>query len=120
LVELPGANLGAILDKWWSLDAKDGRVILGRRLWLGPPRPEPGGAWAMSGRLQRFTRWHRVPVVVDLFPVYSKWTRMDMRPQVRVITSERYFRKGHAVLDRFTAALLRSSSPVTPGGPPCR
>jgi len=110
LVTLPGPRLGTVLDAWWA-DGAGGRsgkgdtVLVGRRLRLESPRGDPDRGWIMVGRIRRFTRWHWVPVVVELWPVYDKWTMMTMTPRGRVFTSQRYFRTGQAALDRLTAAL---------------
>jgi hypothetical protein len=99
-----------MLADWWAAGASDGAVTVARRLRLGPPRGGPGIGWTMNGRVRRLTRWHWVPVVVELWPVHGNWTMMTMTPQARVIASRRYFRTGHFVLDRLTAELAESTA----------
>jgi hypothetical protein len=118
LVGLASGHLAAILDGWWSAGAVEGRVTVERRLRLGPPQTASGVSWTMTGQIRRLTRWHWVPVVVELWPVYEQWTMMTMTPRVRVFASERYFRSGHRALDRLTADLAAASCGVTSLGPP--
>jgi hypothetical protein len=106
LVTVPGVRLDTVLEAWWAEGVKDDSVLIGRRLRLESPRGDAARGWVMVGRIRRFTRWHSVPVVVELWPVYEKWTMMTMTPRVRVFASQRYFRTGQAALDRLTAALL--------------
>lgn len=107
LVKLPGPQLGPVLDQWWAAGAHHDAVVIGRRLRLESPLGSPARGWIMVGRIRRFTRWHWVPVVVELWPVHDKWTMMTMTPRVRVFASQRYFRTGQAVLDRLTNALAQ-------------
>ena len=58
----------------------------------------------MDGHLRRLTRWHWIPVVVELWPYHGNWM-MTMTPQTRVVPSRHYFRTGHLVLDRLTTEL---------------
>jgi hypothetical protein len=118
LVGLAGGRLGAILDAWWAAGAENGLLTVERRLRLGPPQTTSGISWTMTGRIRRLTRWHWVPVVVELWPVYEAWTMMTMTPRVRVFASERYFRSGHRVLDRLTVDLAAASASIGPGGRP--
>ncbi len=109
LVPLAGRHLDDILPAWWTGTARDGMVTVERRLRLGAPQTSTGLSWTMTGRIRRLTRWHWVPVVIELWPVYEVWTMMTMTPRARVLTSERYFRSGHRVLDRLTVDLAAAS-----------
>jgi hypothetical protein len=106
LVSLPRSSVVVTLAEWWAAGAKGGVVTVARRLRLGPPRGSAGAGWAMDGRVRRLTRWHWVPVVVELWPLHGHWM-MTMTPQAHVIASERYFRNGHLALDRLTTELER-------------
>ncbi len=44
--------------------------------------------------------------------MYDDFVKMTMTPQVRVLASKRYYRLGHAVLDRLWADLVETSSHV--------
>jgi hypothetical protein len=104
LVALPGESVAAPLAEWWTAGARDGVITVARRLRLGPPRGDPGTGWTMDGWIRRLTRWHWVPVVVELWPLHGNWM-MTMTPQAHVVASKRYFRTGHLVLDRLTTEL---------------
>jgi hypothetical protein len=108
LVTLPGVGLAPMLEEWWAKGVRNGSVVVGRRLRLESPRGDPARGWSMAGRIR--TRCHWVPVVVELWPVYDKWTMMTMTPRVRVYASQRYFRTGQAALDRLTAGLVETSA----------
>lgn len=112
-IGLPAAALPTAVCQWWKASAigdKGETVTVEGKLRLGRPSGRPGDVWSMRGRLRRPLRWHGVPVVVELSPLYGKWTRMNLNPQVRVLTSRRYFRVGHRVLDRLSAALIETWS----------
>jgi hypothetical protein len=113
MVTLPGIGLAPMLEEWWAQGVKNGSVVVGRRLRLESPRGDPTRGWIMAGRIR--TRWHWVPVVVELWPVYDKWTMMTMTPRVRVFASQRYFRTGQSVLDRLTTCLAQTTAAT--GGP---
>jgi len=66
LVRLPGARLSAMVDEWWATMALGGASTVDRRLRLGAPRGDAFGGWTISGHVRRLTRWHWVPVVVEL------------------------------------------------------
>ena len=66
--------------------------------------------WTISGQVRRLTRWHWVPVVVELWPVHDRWTMITMTPRGRVIATRRYFRTGHRVIERFTELLANTSA----------
>jgi hypothetical protein len=106
MVTLPGIRLAPMLEEWWSGGVKKGSVAVGRRLRLESPRGDPARGWIMAGRIR--TRGHWVPVVVELWPVYDKWTMMTMTPRVRVFASQHYFRIGQSALDRLTAGLAQT------------
>jgi hypothetical protein len=105
MTDLPGGSLSAVLDSWLRSGWADGMVTVDRRLRLGPPQGDADAGWTIEGRLRRLTRWHWVPVVVEVVPMYGRWTKLSMTPQVRVFASTRYFRIGHIALDRLTRRL---------------
>jgi len=113
MVTLPGIRLAPMLEEWWAQGVKNGSVVVGRRLRLDSPRGDPTRGWTIPGRIR--TRGHWVPVVVELWPVYDKWTMMTMTPRVRVFATQRYFRTGQSVLDRLTAGLAQTAAAT--GGP---
>jgi hypothetical protein len=92
------------LVEWWSAGAEDEVVTVARRLRLERPQGGPGRGWTMDGELRRLTRWHWIPIVVELWPHHGNWM-MTMTPQTRVVPSRHYFRTGHLVLDRLTTEL---------------
>jgi len=106
LVTLPASRLAATLDEWWTA-ARDGDVaVVDRRLELREPHGGVHAAWTMGGRVRCRPSPHWLPVVVELSP-HDEWrTMLTMTPQARVFCSPRYFRTGHSVLDRLTAALV--------------
>jgi hypothetical protein len=108
MVELPGIRLAAMLDEWWSSAAVDGCSTVGRRLRLGPPTGDARGGWTMAGWVRRLTPWHWAPVIVELWPRYGRWTMITMTPQASVLTTRRYFRTGHAAIDRLTRTLAET------------
>jgi hypothetical protein len=88
-------------------------------LQLKPPEGDAGVGWRMQGRVRRLTTLHWIPVVVELWPMYDEFTMMTMTPQRRVLASKRYFRLGHAVLDRLWRELASRSGrppPLAPSG----
>jgi hypothetical protein len=121
---LPGARLGAIVAEWWETGAGQGsgddgghgerRVDASLRLEL--PRADARGGWTATGRVRRCTRWHWVPVIVELWPAHDHWTIVMMTPRRRVMTSRRYFRIGNAALDRLTTQLGATSAGRRSGG----
>jgi hypothetical protein len=120
MVELHRDLLPAALDAWWAAGQKAGSVRVYRRLQLKPPEGDPGAGWRMCGRVRRLTTLHWIPVVVELWPMYDEFTMMTMTPQRPVIATRRYFRLGHAVLDRLWAELAarEAPSPTTPSPRP--
>jgi hypothetical protein len=100
MVPLPRDGLAAALDAWWAAEAKTGAVTVQRRLRLGPPEGDASAGWTMGGRLRRLTTLHWVPVTLELWPTLADFTIVTMTPRVRIHTSNRYFRVGHATLDR--------------------
>lgn len=108
MVELPGIRLAAMLDEWWAAAAVDGWSPVGRRLRLAQPAGDARGGWTVAGRVRRLTPWHWAPVVIELWPRYSRWTMITMTPQASVLTTRRYFRTGHSAIDRFTRALAET------------
>jgi hypothetical protein len=109
LVKVPGSSLAATLDEWWT-GASDGEfAVVDDRFILGEPHGGQRAGWTMRGRVRRLRPiW--IPVVVDVWAFNDRWTMMTMTPQARVLCSPRYFRTGHAVLDRLTAALSATAA----------
>jgi hypothetical protein len=103
-IGLPSDSADSALVDWWAARARDGTVTVARRLRLGSPRGDVGG-WTMDGRLRRFTRWHCVPVVVEVSSIHGHWV-VSMTPQTRVVASGRYFRTGNRALDRLSTELV--------------
>jgi hypothetical protein len=112
MVPLSRADLACALDIWWAGDAAPNALRVQRRLELGPPRGDSTLGWTFKGRVRRLTTWHWVPVVIELWCVYDDFVKMTMTPEVRVLASKRYYRLGHAVLDRLWADLVETSSRV--------
>jgi len=108
-VGLPCAGLGRRLAEWWATHASAGVVTVDGKLRLDPPQGDGRGGFTICGRVRRFTRWHWVPVVIELWPRGAR-TIMTMTPRDRVVASWRYFRTGHLVLERLTAQLATSST----------
>jgi hypothetical protein len=108
-VAVPGCRLSAIVTAWWIAAARAGVLTVDGRLRLEPPQADAMGGWTAYGRVRRFTRWHWVPVVLELWPAHDRGTVMIMTPRRRVITSRRYFRIGNTALDRLTAQLAVNS-----------
>jgi hypothetical protein len=105
VISVPGDRLPSVLRAWWREGADDGRMVVHRRLRLGPPNVD-AGIWSMRGRLRRLP-CHWVPVELDLWAHSTYNTRVVLRPKRRVHASSRYFRIGHAVVDRLTEDLTR-------------
>lgn len=112
MVPLRRAELVTALDAWWGGGSEPCTIRLQRRLELGPPRGDSLLGWTFKGRVRRLTTLHWVPVVIELWPVYEDFVKMTMTPQVRVLASKRYFRLGHAVLDRLWTDMVETSSRV--------
>ena len=117
VISVPGDRLPAVLRTWWRQGAADdGSLLVHRRLRLDPPHVDTG-IWCMRGRLRRLPcRW--VPVELDVWPHSSYRTRLVLRPRRRVHVSRRWFRVGHAVLDRLTEDLVRLSALDPPATTP--
>jgi hypothetical protein len=113
LVRLPGVQLAAILDEWWTTMAVGDASTVDRRLRLGLPRGDAYGGWTMTGHVRRLTRWHWVPVDLELWPVHDRWTMVTMTPRARVFATARYFRTGHRVIERLTELLGATSAART-------
>jgi len=113
---LPGAALGAIVTEWSEARADQGELRVDARLRLELPRVDALGGWTARGRVRRFTRWHWVPVIVELWPSLDHWTIVMMTPRRRVVTSRRYFRIGNTALDRLTTQLAATSAGRRSGG----
>jgi hypothetical protein len=103
--------LPAALDAWWTARQKTGSVRIYHRLQLRLPQGDVGSGWRMEGRVRRLTTLRWIPVVVELWPMYDDFTMMTMTPQRRVLATRRYFRLGHAVLDRLWAELAARETP---------
>jgi hypothetical protein len=118
LVRFPASSLAMRLADWWKAGAHHDVITVAQRLRLGPPGGTSAGGWTMDGRLRRLTRWHWVPVVLELWPHHGYWM-MTMEPQSRIVATERYFRIGHLVLDRLTIELGGSVGASQMGPPAC-
>lgn len=101
-------DLAVMLGVWWDTGAKAGVVTVRRRLHLGQPEGEVAAGWVLTGHITRFADLGRIPIVVELWPVHERFTRMTMTPQRRVVVSWGYFRLGHNLIDSFWAQLLGS------------
>jgi hypothetical protein len=110
MVALRRDLLPAALDAWWEAGEDAGSVRVHRRLQLEPPEGDVSAGWRMQGRVRRLTSLHWIPVVVELWPMYDEFTMMTMTPQRPVLVSRRYFRLGHAVLDRLLLELASSAA----------
>jgi hypothetical protein len=111
MVALRRDGLPAALDTWWANGQKAGSVRVRRRLELKPPDGDAGAGWRMQGRLRCITPLHWIPVVVELWPRYDEFTMMTMTPQRPVLATRRYFRVGHAVLNRLWVELAFATRP---------
>jgi hypothetical protein len=105
MVPLRRSLLAVALADWWGARARAGYVTVQRRLRLEAPEGDVAAGWLIRGRVRRLTGRHWVPVVVELWPKYDDLTMMTMTPQSHVFATKRYFRIGHAVLERFWADL---------------
>jgi hypothetical protein len=113
MVALRPDGLPAALDTWWATGQKAGSVRVRRRLELKPPEGDAGAGWRMQGRIRCLTL-HWIPVVVELWPRYEEFTMMTMTPQRPVLATRRYFRVGHAVLERLWSELASATSQPGP------
>jgi hypothetical protein len=105
MVALRRDGLPAALDAWWTAGQRAGSVRVRRRLELKRPEGDAGAGWRIEGRIRCLTTLHWIPVVVELWPKYDEFTVMTMTPRRPVVATRRYFRVGHAVLDRFWVEL---------------
>lgn len=104
-VPLSRQLLAAGMQSWWAGGARAGAITVQRRLRLGRPTGDADSGWTMRGRVRRLTRWHWIPVVVEIWPLYDGFARMTMTPQSHVFASRRYFRLGNVALDRLCTVL---------------
>jgi hypothetical protein len=112
MVELPGLRLGAMLDEWWSVAAVDGWSKVDGRLRVGEPRRDHLGGFTIRGRIRRVLHVRWTPVVIELWPRHGRWTMVTMTPQAGVFATRRYFRAGHAAIDRLTRTLAATRAAV--------
>jgi hypothetical protein len=105
MVVLPREGLPAALDAWWAAGQKAGTVRVRRHLELKLPEGDAGAGWRIQGRIRCVATLHWIPVVVELWPRYDHFTMMTMTPQRPVLATRRYFRVGHAVLERLWVEL---------------
>lgn len=111
MVPLDDGALGAMVNTWWSQAAQRGtRTTCGGRFQCRDLRGDAAGGWRMTGRVKRLTSLHWVPVVVEIWPRSERFAMLTMTPRTPVLTSERYFRLGHRVLDDLWSELSRASS----------
>lgn len=106
MVRLPGRRLGELFERWWRADPS-GAMTLGR-LRLAELAGGAEAGWQLRGELCRLSRYRRVPVEIELFPVGTEFVWMTMTPRRRVLVSKRYFAAGHAALDQLTRELARA------------
>jgi hypothetical protein len=109
MVALRRDGLPAALDAWWTAGQKAGSVRVRGRLELRVPEGDAGAGWRLEGRIRCLTTLHWIPVVVELWPKYDEFTMMTMTPQRPVLTTRRYFRVGHAVLERLWVELAATA-----------
>ncbi len=111
MVPLEGTALGAVVETWWAQANRRGtRTTCGGRFQLRDLHGDAVGGWRMTGRVKRLTSLHWVPVVVEIWPRYAQFAMLTMTPRTPVLTSKRYFRLGHRVLDDLWSELSRASS----------
>ncbi len=111
MVPLDGGALGAVVNTWWTQATKRGTwTTCGGRFQCRDLRGDAVGGWRMTGRVKRLTSLHWVPVVVEIWPRYAEFAMLTMTPRTPVLTSKRYFRLGHRVLDDLWSELSRASS----------
>jgi hypothetical protein len=100
MVRLDGGALGAMVETWRTHATKRGtRTICRGRFQVKDLSGDSIGGWRMTGRVKRLTSLHWVPVVVEIWPRYAEFAVLTMTPTTRVLTTKRYFRLGHRVLD---------------------
>ena len=117
MVALRRDGLPAGLEAWWATGQQAGSVRVRHRLELQLPEGDAGAGWRMQGRLRCLTPLHWIPVVVELWPRYDEFTMMTMTPQRPVLATRRYFRVGHAVLNRLWSELASAASQPGQKGP---
>jgi hypothetical protein len=109
MIRMRRSGLATALDGWWATAARADAVLVRRRLLLGPPQGNASAGWVMVGRVRHLTTLRSVPVVVELWPIHEAFTKVTMTPQIDVRPSKRYFRLGHAVLDRLETDLSEAA-----------
>ena len=93
---------------WWSSRGGGGEVCVERRLRLGPPHAEGGGAWSAPGWLRRPVTRRWTPVELVLWPHIGA-SKLTVDPRRRVRATTGWFRSGHRALDAL-AREVRSSA----------
>ena len=115
MVPLDDGTLGALVNMWWTQATRRGRrTTCGGRFQCRDLRGDAFGGWRMTGRVKRLTRLHWVPVVVEIWPRYTRFAMLTMTPRTPVLTSKRYFRLGHRVLDDLWSELSLAGSDSGP------
>ncbi|HEX2850387.1 MAG TPA: hypothetical protein VHN98_07530 [Acidimicrobiales bacterium] len=109
--DVPGRDLERVVEEWshHPVPGRDRRRGLVR---FDPPAAAPGAA-SLHGTMRRFSRWHRVPVAVDLWAHTGYATCALLRPEGRVVRTRRYFRLGHRVLDQLGEELSAAAATVS-------
>jgi hypothetical protein len=103
--------LGAVVDTWRTEATRRGtRTTCRGRFQVKDLSGDAIGGWRMTGRVKRLTSLHWVTVVVEIWPRYAEFAILTMTPRTRVLTSKRYFRLGHRVLDDLCSELSWASS----------
>lgn len=120
MVPLDGGPLGPMLNTWWNQATKRGTLTTcGGRFQCRELHGDAGGGWRMTGRVKRLTSLHWVPVVVEIWSPSERFAMLTLTPRTLVLTSERYFRLGHRVLDDLWSELSRGASRTLDGCAQC-
>ena len=108
LIDVPGERLEAALAAWWRrCEHGDGNLRLD-----GPEAVD--GSFQLRGSFRKGTVLRRIPIEVRLSPYGGLWTLLELTPRRMTRPSRRYFRLGHASLDRFVAGLCAEQDPAAP------
>ncbi len=108
MIALPAERL-ASLPAWWRRHARHEWVEIAQRLSLRPPRCEATGVWRMRGWLRSPWRVRPIPVELELWPRFERWTKVSVQPQRDVHAGHRYFTAGHRALDALCSQLAAAN-----------
>ena len=95
------------LPGWWEQHARNERVMIGRRLSLGPPRRIADCVWTMRASLRGRWQLRPLPMELSLWRHLGGWTKVTLEPQRRVYVKGLYFNTGHRALDVLCDQLVR-------------